>query len=80
VSETFSPDTNKSIAPFPDSKIEIAIALRQNEEGLCFDKGEKILIDRTAATEPGFLFGRIGNREGTVPMDNTLIQIQEYYI
>jgi hypothetical protein len=75
MSETLSPETNKSIAPFPDSKIEIAVALRPNSEGLCFKKGEKILIDRTAATEPGFLFGRIGSREGTIPIDNTLIQI-----
>jgi hypothetical protein len=70
-----SPEVNRSIAPFPDSKIEIAVALQPNTEGLCFKKGEKILIDRTAPTEPGYVFGRIGTREGAVPMDTSLIQI-----
>ena len=46
---------------------------------LSFKPGEKILVDRTTAEEHGvghgYLYGRIGNREGFLPDDPELIQI-----
>lgn len=62
--DTFSAQ-HKS-APFPESKIEIAIATASNQIGFKFKKGEKILLDRSVKAQHGFVFGRIGTRQGMV--------------
>ncbi len=54
-----------SVEPFPDCKIEIAVAkLPHKAEGdsnlLSFRKGEKILIDRSVKSSANMIFGRIG--------------------
>jgi len=49
------------------------VALKGCTSGLVFKKGEKILIDRTVKAPHGFVFGRIGTREGMVSVDKEAI-------
>jgi hypothetical protein len=49
------------------------VALKGCTSGLVFKKGEKILIDRTVKAPFGFVFGRIGTREGMVSVDKEAI-------
>jgi hypothetical protein len=60
------------------SKIEIAIAIQSQQDAgyLTFRKGEKILLDRSEKCEDGFVFGRIGQREGLFALN--LVRVEEY--
>jgi len=51
------------------------VALKGCSTGLIYKKGEKILIDRSVKAPNGFVFGRIGTREGMVSVDKEAIQI-----
>ena len=70
---------------FNEYKIEICIALKAhtNTEAdmLIFKKGEKILIDRTVKGHTQeMVFGRIGQREGFFPLEQSLVRLEEYMI
>ena len=56
-------------------KIEIGVALRNCSTGLVFKKGEKILIDRSVRAPTGYVYGRIGLREGMIPLNVETVTI-----
>lgn len=45
---------------------------------MTFRKGEKILIDRSEKCDDGFVFGRIGQREGLFAL--SYVKVEEYML
>ena len=53
-------------------KIEIGVAMRrwsgEDRQCLAFEKGEKILLDRSVQAPANYVFGRVHKREGFLPL------------